>query len=254
MGENVLQTLFARIACALGFLVFVPAALGAQTVSVLPMGDSITRGFGSNDEAGYRGPLYRRLASVGWNPNFVGSLSTGYFPQPNHEGHDGVTIRQLAGRFERQHRGPTGQVTLLMVGTNDIWQGTGADSGTHAPENLNRLIETIFEKNYGTRLFVASIPRIWDGNTGEELQAVREYNSAIPGIVATWASRGKAIHFVDVYSKLQVSDLHDGVHPNDDGYRKIANAFFDAMVTVPEPGSAGLLLVTAIAATLRRRR
>ena len=49
---------------------------------------------GSDDLAGYRSPLYRRLSSIGWRPYYVGSQTGGHIADPNHEGHDGANLRR----------------------------------------------------------------------------------------------------------------------------------------------------------------
>lgn len=239
------------IGCALLALGTQTAA--AQPVTILPLGDSITNGFASTNLGGYREPLYRRLESIGWRPEFVGSQSSGNFPEPAHEGHNGVTIRQLNNIANNLDHTNRGRMTLVMVGTNDIWHGTGPNSPANAPQNLDRLLESIFRNDEETQVFVASIPPIWNGHIYEELAAVREYNAAIPGIVAGWAARGKSIHFVDVYNSMTINDLADGVHPNDSGYQKIADAFFNSITAVPEPGSAAVFGIAAAACLLRRR-
>ncbi len=250
-----MRCLNARVFVALLSVCWVSSsARAAEPVTILPLGDSITRGFGSQNLGGYREFLYQRLASTGSSPDFLGSLASGSFPDPQHEGHDSATIRALTSIYAGPEATGAGKVTLLMVGTNDCWKGTGPDSAANAPSNLNRLIEAILESNSNTQLFVASIPPIWDGHISVEYQSVRDYNAAIPGIVASWAARGKSIRFVDVYNAMTIQDLYDGVHPNDSGYQKIADAFFNAMVTVPEPGSAALIGVGTSLALLRRRR
>ena len=49
------------------------AAWGAPVLRVMPLGDSITNGTGSNDTAGYRGFLWTFLKNAGYNVDFVGS-------------------------------------------------------------------------------------------------------------------------------------------------------------------------------------
>ena len=62
-------------------------------VKIMPLGDSITAGFGSDDTGGYRLPLQKDLTSLGIQYQFVGSQTThnpARLPaQPYHEGHDG---------------------------------------------------------------------------------------------------------------------------------------------------------------------
>ena len=72
--------------------------------------------------------------------------------------------------------------------------------------------------------------------------------------MAGFAARGRSIRFVDVYNNMSINDLYDGVHPNDSGYRKIAGAFFNAMVTVPEPGTASIIGLGLVLLLRRSRR
>lgn len=256
---------FAVVLCTLG--------APARATTIMPLGDSITRGFGSVDSGGYRKFLYSYLRNSGWDVDFVGSLSNGAFPEPQHEGHDGSYIRQLHFNWAlsaQQTYDP--QITLLMIGTNDCWTGTGLNSPELAPSNLTNLISGIFSVNPDTQLYVASIPRIWNGQLGQEYATVPIYNAAIPGIVSSFANQGRAIHFVDVYPWVSVPQLIDGVHPDDSGYAAIASAFYfsmtgsgpfskgDRMVrfggvlaTVPEPGGA-FLTFGAVFWLLTRRK
>jgi lysophospholipase L1-like esterase len=223
-------------------------------VSVLSLGDSITRGYGSSDDGGYREPLYQMLVSDGRSPRMFGTLVAGDFPQPRHEGHDGATLRQLASIYGQLSNHPE-QTILLMAGTNDIWNGTGPDSPANAPANLDRLIDTIFRTSPDVQLFVSSIPPIYNAHINQEVQAVVDYNAQIPGLVAAWSARGRSIHFVDAYGAMDITDLFDGVHPNDAGYQAIAGAFHTAIeAAVPEPSSIGAIMVLGSAGLLRRRR
>lgn len=250
------------------------SSTSATPIKIMPLGDSITRGFGSIDSGGYRRPLYNMLTQNGWNVDFVGLLNHGYFPEPEHEGWDGAYIRVLQqNRAVPAHQTYMPNITLLMAGTNDVWHGTGLNSPANAPANLDSLIATIYAVNPTTHLYVASIPRIWDGNIGIEYQRVVDYNVQIPGIVDAWAATGKSIRFVDVYPFVTRAQLLDGVHPRQAGYVEIAKVFYNALthddllksdrdarvnrpfqgVLIPEP-AAGAALLPMLLISLRRRR
>jgi lysophospholipase L1-like esterase len=50
------------------------------------------------------------------------------------------------------------------------------------------------------------------------------YNQAVREIVGTAQDAGKRVSYVDM-SGLTTADLADPLHPNDSGYRKMADAF-----------------------------
>ena len=75
----------------------------ASPCVILPLGDSITHGFSSTDDAGYRSALFKLIVAANQNVTFIGSLTNGpttvsgkTFPR-NHEGHDGFTVTQITG-------------------------------------------------------------------------------------------------------------------------------------------------------------
>ncbi|NES25113.1 MAG: hypothetical protein F6K41_40955 [Symploca sp. SIO3E6] len=76
------------------------------------------------------------------------------------------------------------------------------------------------------QLFLASIPPI-----GEPLlnQLVIKYNQAIADQVKQRQAQGTLIYFVDLYSTISLEDLPDGIHPNSEGFRKMALAWDEAL-------------------------
>ncbi|MCW8821328.1 MAG: hypothetical protein OQK45_03795, partial [Sulfurovum sp.] len=53
---------------------------GANPVRIMPLGDSITKGYILDlpaDESGYRGPLWSKLLHGGYHFDFVGSTASG---------------------------------------------------------------------------------------------------------------------------------------------------------------------------------
>lgn len=209
--------------------------------AVLPLGDSITEGFGSSG-GGYRVELFRQAVQNGRNLTFVGSLQNGpnmvenqTFPR-RHEGHGGYTIDSDAG-----HSGISGPITddaladfephivLLMIGTNDI--NGNVDVG-NAPDRLGNLIDDITGQAPDTLVVVATIIPVANSGTNQRVQT---YNAAIPELVSSRAQAGKHVVLLDNYAAFsenpnyQTELMGDSLHPNDAGYAVLGQAFYDAI-------------------------
>lgn len=59
--------------------------LSGANLVLMPLGDSITYGFGSSDGNGYRGALYDDLVGAGATVDMVGSLQSGSMSDPDSE-------------------------------------------------------------------------------------------------------------------------------------------------------------------------
>lgn len=62
------------------------------------------------------------------------------------------------------------------------------------------------------------------------------YNAALPGVVAKAKQNGQKAFFVDMHAAVPLSDIStkDGTHPNDAGYRIMAQKWKTAIA-----GAAG---------------
>jgi lysophospholipase L1-like esterase len=196
----------------------------------MPLGDSITDGY--NIPGGYRIDLFPMLMTNGLTADFVGSLANG--PQTlqdqQHEGHSGWRTDQIALSISGWLTTYQPQAVLLMIGTNDIIQSKPV---AEASTDLANLIDQISVTRPTTHILVASIPPL-AGATGDPNRNDRviAYNATIPNIVSTRAAAGKKVRYVEMYNALTLSDLADGVHPNSQGYSKIANVWYNALVPV----------------------
>jgi lysophospholipase L1-like esterase len=182
----------------------------------MPLGDSITDGF--NIPGGYRIELARALV-VGCVPfDFVGSRSNGpaSLHDRDHEGHSGWRIDELAARVRGWVVEYRPRVVLLLIGTNDVIQAHRL--GT-APDRLEALVGTIAARRPRTSVLVASLPPLADP---ADAAAIRTFNWALPGIVQARSRRGDDVRFVDLGAAVTTNDLADGIHPNAEGYAKLA--------------------------------
>jgi lysophospholipase L1-like esterase len=96
-----------------------------STIKIMPLGDSITQG--QNTSYGsYRKQLYSLLTARGVAVDFVGPLSDGTFADPDHAGFTGEGINSIWGRVLAGILTTyTPDLILLLIGTNDVWHGSG---------------------------------------------------------------------------------------------------------------------------------
>jgi lysophospholipase L1-like esterase len=234
------------------------AATVAADVRIMPLGDSITTGFGSSSSGpGYRWPLYNLLNDSGLTFHYVGtannrpgSLPTTPVDQTYHEGHGGWNVAQLLNGVTPTDAGGLGwlevdpQIILLMIGTNN----RGGDVPT-AVGQVGQIIDQIQAQTPDARLLVAEITPI----TGQEAW-VASYNSSLASLVNGRISAGENLGLVDMNTNFPVNSMYDALHPNDAGYAWMAQQWNDAIL-IPEPSVLVLLATSALGAVgLARRR
>ncbi|MCJ1435189.1 hypothetical protein MMC27_004561 [Xylographa pallens] len=204
------------------------APISGKNLTILPLGDSITNGFQSTDGNGYRLDLVQDLANN--TVNMIGSVHAGTMPDNNNEGHDGAIITEIASNATVSlPLLPT--VVLLMAGTNDMDKNV---STATAPDRLGALIDQIFVVCPNTTVLVAQVTPSGK-NTTEAL--ILTYNAAIPSVVAQRANAGMHVAVVDMYDALSFpADFADYLHPNDGGYKKMADAWFAGLQLADQMG------------------
>ena len=191
----------------------------------MPLGDSITFGDGSSHGGGYRKELWYALNGAGLDFEFVGSERDGALPDPVHEGHSGWEINDLTERVAGWLTRWQPTVVLLHIGTNDLDRDVEV---VGAPARLGALLDTILRTRPGVILYVASIAPVGSALVQRRIDA---YNAEIPRLVAERVRAGHRVHQVDIAGLLTAeADLADELHPNDRGYAKMAEVWFNALI------------------------
>ncbi len=201
----------------------------------MPLGDSITQGFGSSSGtgfAGYRNPLFRNTLTVGKPLDLVGTVTPtptfdiqAFYFSANHEGHIGFTIADLAGVVDAAIAATVPDIILLHIGTNDV---PHPDIVT-APARLASLIDQIHTDRLTAKVVLATI--VPSSDAGVNI-IIDNYNAAMPAIVAARAAYcsltdiNAAFKAVPSYGTVL---LFDGVHPNDAGYAVMATEWATAI-------------------------
>ncbi len=204
------------------FLVFSAPLPAADAVKIMPLGDSITRGwYGSIYYWGYRQPLYVNLTNGGYDFDFVGSQALGSFPDPDHEGHDGWGADQILANLSTYLSAHTPDIILLHIGTNDITYGN------QDVNEVNDILATIDDYSESATVILALII-----NRNPYNSATTQFNEDVNNMALNRIASGDDIIIVDMESALNYpTDINwDGLHPNDSGYAKMAEVWYNALV------------------------
>ncbi len=191
---------------------------------VMPMGDSTTRGSGSAAGPGYRFFMYNRVLADGLQMGYVGRQGrTPYL----HEGYSSFTLQSLSLLADDPGLAANNpDIILLMAGTASVELEYPNVTASGLAGQLNALIDKILRKWPNVYLVVGSIapvsaPR---SNAAAKDAIAMAYSQQVKSIAS---SKGNRVRYAEVYFSLnKATDLADGLHPNDNGYRKIANAFY----------------------------
>ncbi|MFB9247074.1 FG-GAP-like repeat-containing protein [Sphaerisporangium melleum] len=224
-------------------------AITRTNLRVMPLGDSITVGYGGDGDntetyVGYRRALLSQLRADGHPVDFVGfqNSGAGRISDTDHEGHGGWRIEQIDRITECSIRRWRPNVVTLHVGTNDMNQNY--DAGT-APARLTRLIRKITDIAPETTVLVSRLVPSTDAAINARIQ---RYNGAIPTIALTLAAEGRRVRALGMDAIAATSaDMNDRLHPNQAGYDKMAGAFsmaingaiHDRVIAAPVAGDTG---------------
>lgn len=213
--------------------------------TIMPLGDSITKGSGPEPDlslrVGYRKPLFDMLTSSGFTFDFVGSLVEGWAVpgfDPDHEGHGGWSAKDIAMGIEGGYpidgvrawleRSPT-DIVLLHAGTNGLSASNVVD------------IESILDeiKGWGASAWgnpvTVILALIIDQALGPDPTnpEVTAFNNAVLTMANVRIDNGEDIIVVNQHDALNYpADMFDDKHPNDSGYAKMAPVWFNALASV----------------------
>ena len=221
-------------------LVFLLAASihAAEPLRILCIGDSITQG-GKKDreEWTYRLPLQEMLREAGVSFDFIGSRQQGLQPEakwpdvkgqlfdPDHEGYYGAKTARVLDKLKLTlPKLAAPDIALIHLGTND------QKSDNHAAtivKPLEEIVAMLRAKNPKVRVLIAHL----NFNGGAALK--------IRPLVEDMAQRLSSVdspvitvhHYRDWKEnpKAASTDTFDWAHPNPQGQRKMAAAWFAAM-------------------------
>lgn len=216
------------------------AETGAQSratvLKLMPLGDSITQG--AVGRASYRYWLFQLLRQASIEVDFVGSQSQNHqgsnlfndFDQ-DHEGHWGWRSDQILAQIDTWARAARPDMVLIHLGTNDVFYNRDEAS---IIAYLSAIVDSLRVVNPRVTIIVAQlIPALLYDHI------IFRLNKKIVDLVASKSTNSSKLMVVDQYNDINLlSDVYDGVHPNQSGEQKIAKKWFEAIQNVLQ-ASAG---------------
>ena len=191
----------------------------------MPLGDSITSGGGSTDQAGYRRLLYDSLLAQGFNVDFVGSLQGGIGDfDSDHEGHGGWRADQIAANVTFFLNSNPADIVLLHIGTNSLTTNAGF------VEAILNNIDAVSPDIIVVLARITGVSCCGDVPSCASCATVTQFNDNVQAMAEARIADGDKIILVDMeHALVYPGDLSDAVHPNDSGYSKMAAVWLPAV-------------------------
>jgi PKD repeat protein/lysophospholipase L1-like esterase len=197
-------------------------------VSIMPVGDSITQGYGEiSDPAlmtGYRAILHHQLEDGGYNVDFVGNRAEGQYALPpfdiNHQGIGGISASYVASNVYDWLAENPAEIVLLHIGRNNF---------TTSPAAVEAILNEIDQYEADTSRDVTVVLALIINRYPYHPETT-VFNDNVKAMAQGRIAAGDKIVIVDQESALNYStDMWDSVHPNNLGYAKMSGPWMDAL-------------------------
>ncbi|KAI0435829.1 SGNH hydrolase-type esterase domain-containing protein [Xylaria telfairii] len=199
---------------------------------LMPLGGSITYGVGSSDGNGYRKYLFDALTSSGFTVTMLGSRKTGTMDDSSHEGWRGFKINEIREKGVKSAKAHQPNIFTINGGSNDCIQDFEVGN---AGKRIDEMLLRLWEASPGSTIILSTLLRNRDNKVHAR---VVEINNQIRQLVQQRLNEGKKIVLADMDTSHgpQVGDLVDGTHPSDEGYKKMANEWYDRIQIAASKG------------------
>jgi len=191
---------------------------GSGTFEIVFLGDSLTSGLGLTSEEAFPALVQGEFAAEGYNVEVVNA---------------GISGDTSAGGLRRVGSALTADTRILVValGGNDALRGLTA---TQTHDNLAGIIDAALAHN--SAVLVAGIQP--PTNLGEDYRGA--FNDIFPRLLSEYRGRIALMPFLlDGVAGVPSLNQADGIHPNADGAKIIAEALYPRLRTIVDSLGGG---------------
>ncbi|KAF5009941.1 hypothetical protein FDECE_3883 [Fusarium decemcellulare] len=190
---------------------------------VMALGASIVFGVGSSDGNGFRKLLRDQLRFSGYKVDMVGTKNGGTMKDNDVEATSGFIVKQIHDASKLSYKYKPNLV-VINAGTNDI---VGGIDPAGQPQRLKSMLLDLWSNISPETVIIVSTILPVDKPAAEALRG--GVNNGYRDVVSDLYKEGKPIYLADLDGFMTLSDLGDGTHPTDFGFRKMAGAFWSAI-------------------------
>lgn len=194
----------------------------------MPLGASITYGQESSDGNGYRARLKTLLEEDDYPVRFVGSRHNGTMSDNASEGWEGRRIDEVFDKARESVSDLLPNLVLINAGANDCFQRDDFGEPENAGETMRELLGFLWKESPDATLVLSTL--IVNG-IEEDDDCLEEINEKFESLAEEQRERGKKVVLADMRGKgaPTLKDMADFTHPNDEGYEKMADIWYEAI-------------------------
>lgn len=198
----------------------------------MPLGGSVTYGQASTDGNGYRNYLRRLLISDGYEVDMVGSRKAGSMEDNDNEGWRGYRIDQITEKAKKSVPVYMPNIFTINAGSNDCIQDFEIDQ---IGERMGYMLEYLWSTCPSSTIILSTLIVSTHESTEQRIFRV---NKQLMELAEKKMAEHKRIVPVDMHSSSgpQCSDLVDGTHPHDAGYKKMARIWYQGIQDAASKG------------------
>lgn len=200
------RLIFIKVAVAIISLTFCNNILAQQQKTILFFGDSITAGYGLDEEQAYPAIIQQRIDSLGLEHNVVNAGLSGETTAGGARRVDWILQQEI-------------DLFVLGLGGNDGLRGIDPEN---TKENLQTIIDKVREKSQDIQIVLAGMEA--PPNLGDE------YTSRFRQVFTDLAEKNELIlmpFLLEDVAAVRELNQPDGIHPTAEGQQLIADNMWE---------------------------
>ncbi|KAI1805087.1 carbohydrate esterase family 3 protein, partial [Daldinia bambusicola] len=210
---------------------------GSMPFRVMFLGASITRGYFSTGNLGFRKPIRDKFVLSGNPINLVGSQRVGDFKDNELEAYGGNRIDQIHEHATHIVPGTLPNLFIVHVGSNDCLQNWHIDN---IGARMKDFIDYLLRASPNATVIMSTL---LVNNAPSVETCVLDANSQIRDVASVLEKESKPVVLAEMHccyglrGQPQRVDLSpDGTHPLDRGYHMMAEIFWTAVLDADKKG------------------